>query len=233
MVPRAFAPAAPALLGPWLLALLPGCFSEPEPIDDGTSTCAQPCSTGSTTDAPTTGPASATGPLDASTSSDPVDSTGTTGSDGPEPPDGTTGVAAICGDGQVNQPSEMCDSTPGCRDDCRFESYACNPLNDAGCTNGERCGAIDVPVESFGCMPPGPGGLGVACSGVPANDSDCDVGLTCLFSFNTPLCGDGNCCVEYCDLTDPTFRCSGGASCLPFFPAPMYQGLEHLGYCGY
>jgi hypothetical protein len=126
----------------------------------------------------------------------------------------------------------MCDSTPGCQADCTFESYDCNPLSDAGCVEGLRCGAIDVPAESFGCMPPGPGGIGSECSGVPTNDGDCDAGLTCLFNINTPLCDVGNCCVEYCDLTDPGFACSGGAVCRQFFIDPMFQGLEHLGFCG-
>lgn len=210
-----------------------GCFREPDPIvDDGETgvMCIQaPCTASGDT---------STGPADPATSeatgtSEPADST-SGGSTGPAPTDDTssTGPVPTCGDGETNPPSEMCDSTPGCRDDCTFESYECNPLSDAGCVAGLRCGAIDVPAESFGCMPPGAGGVGSPCTGVPTNDGDCEAGLTCLFNINTPLCDAGNCCVEYCDLTDPAFRCSGGGVCRQFFLDSMFQGLEHLGFCG-
>jgi hypothetical protein len=217
-----------------LLVLGPGCFAEPEPVvDDGGDTvvmCVQaPCTA---TDDPGDGPSSttvsdpSTGPADGGTSS------GTSTSADATSDSGTTEASPACGDGEVNQPSEMCDGTPGCRPDCTFESYECNPLNDAGCVPGLRCGAIDVRSESFGCMPIGGGDVGSPCSGVPTNDGQCDIGLTCLWNFNTPLCDSGNCCVEYCDLTDPSVRCTGGAVCRQFFINSMFQGLEHLGFCG-
>jgi hypothetical protein len=216
-----------------LLVLAAGCFSEPEPVvgDDGeTVMCIQAPCTASEGD-PSTGPAATTASEATSTTAEPADST-SGGSPSSSDEMGSTGPAAACGDGEINQPTEMCDSTPGCLPDCTFESYECNPLSDAGCVGGLRCGAIDVPAETFGCMPAGRGGVGSECSGVPANDSDCDAGLTCLFNINTPLCDVGNCCVEYCDLTDPASVCSGGAVCRQFFIDSMFQGLEHLGFCG-
>jgi len=217
-----------------LLALQPACFSEPEPIDDdGGDTvvmCVQaPCT--ATDASPTTSGPEPTTTTDASTGAvDSGDSTAAAGSSSDD--EGSTETAPSCGNGVIDQPSEMCDSTPGCLDDCTFESYDCNPLGDAGCMDGLRCGAVDVPSETFSCMLPGKGGVGSPCSGVPNNDGDCDAGLTCLFNFSTPLCDAGNCCVEYCDVTDDASRCSGGAVCRPFFAGPMFQGLEHLGFCG-
>jgi hypothetical protein len=215
-----------------LLVLLGGCFSEPDPVvdDDGeTVMCVQaPCTASGDS---TTGPAATSGST--GTSSEPADSTSGSASAGSSSDDmGSTGPVATCGDGEINQPTEMCDSTPGCRPDCTFESYECNPLSDAGCVAGLRCGAVDVPAETFGCMPVGAGGVGSSCGAAATNDGDCGVGLTCLFNINTPLCDEGNCCVEYCDLTDPGFRCSGGAVCRQFFIDSMFQGLEHLGFCG-
>ena len=207
------------------LAPLGGCFEETDPIvdDDDDLMCVQaPCTdTEVATGSPPPGTTAATG-----------DDPGTTTAPGETSADETTAADPVCGDGELNQPSEMCDSTPGCLDDCTFEDYACNPLNDANCVEGLRCGAVEVTVESFACMPPGRGGLGAACSGLPSNDSDCDAGLTCLFNLNTPLCDLGNCCVEYCDLVAPDPGCSPGTVCNQFFLAPMGQGLEHLGYCG-
>jgi hypothetical protein len=227
-------PSCAPRLSPALLLLAGGCFSEPEPIDDdgGDSVmCVQaPCTASGD---PSTGPSLTSTSETTGSTSEPADSTSGDGSTSPSSDEtATTGPVATCGDGEINQPMEMCDSTPGCLPDCTFASYECNPLSDAGCLEGLRCGAVDVPAETFGCMLPGDGMVGSACSGLPANDSGCGVGLTCLFNFNTPLCDSGNCCVEYCDITDPTFRCSGGAVCRQFFIASMYQGLEHLGFCG-
>ena len=217
-----------------LLLLGGGCFSEPEPVvDDGdTVMCVQaPCTASG--DA-STGPAVTSTSDDPGTTAEPEGSTSDGGSTSPSPSDETTtaGAVASCGNGEIDQPTEMCDSTPGCLPDCTFESYDCNPLSDAGCIQGLRCGAIDVETESFGCMPAGRMGLGSPCFGMPSNDSDCGEGLTCLFNINTPLCDEGNCCVEYCALTDAAFRCGGGAVCRQFIIEPMYVGLEHLGYCG-
>lgn len=221
-------PSLRALIG---LLYISGCFSEPETVIDDTGTTTT--SVDPTSSGPTTTTQSVEPPADSTGGSDSTSDSSSTG--GPQTSSSgemdSTGVAAVCGDGEINQPNEMCDSTVGCADDCTFEDYDCNPLNDAACVDGLRCGAADVAVESFNCMLPGRGGVGDACSGVPANDSDCGVGLTCLFNFNTPLCNMGNCCVEYCDITGD-FMCSGGAVCRPFFIDPVGQGLEHLGFCG-
>jgi len=142
---------------------------------------------------------------------------------------GSSDSSGFCGDSVV-QDDEMCDGGPGCDDECRFEDYLCNPLNDAGCSEGFRCGASDVLVESFSCQIPGTGDVGDSCTGAPENDSDCGAGLTCLFNFNTPLCDAGNCCVDYCDLVEP--ECPDGQECRAFFIGSQFRGLEHLGFCG-
>jgi hypothetical protein len=218
------------------------CFSEADVMgteSDGATGCTLPEGCDSSGSAATTEPGSSTSSAMPGTSDDdagstaaPEDSTGTpaddtSGSEG----DASTGPEAICGDGTVD-PAEMCDGTPGCLGDCTFESYDCNPLGNAGCGGGLRCGAFDVPLEDFSCMVPGRGVVGDPCEGDPGNDSQCGDGLTCLFNINTPLCDNGNCCVEYCNLLDADFVCSGGAECRPFFPDPMFLGLEHLGFCG-
>jgi len=146
--------------------------------------------------------------------------------------DDTTGSpepTGFCGDAIV-QDDEMCDGGPGCDDDCEFEDYLCNPLNDAGCPAGFRCGALDVAVESFSCQIPGNGDVGEACAGSPENDNGCRARTTCLFNGNTPLCDEGACCVDYCDLTDP--ECPDDQECRPFFVGSQFRGLEHLGFCG-
>jgi hypothetical protein len=81
-------------------------------------------------------------------------------------------------------------------------------------------------------MTPGSSGVGEFCAVVLANDEDCAAGLTGLFNGATDYCDRGNCCVELCDVTDPDPACSNGAVCKQFWPAAMFVGLEHLGFCG-
>jgi hypothetical protein len=125
----------------------------------------------------------------------------------------------------------MCDGGNGCLD-CVFTDYACNPLNNAGCGPEQRCGLITFDTETFGCIAPGPGGIGAECGGAAANDGDCATDLTCLFNPQTPLCDVGNCCVRYCSLAEADPGCDAIEACQVFFPDPVYDGLEHLGFCG-
>jgi hypothetical protein len=221
-------------------ALGSACFAEPGDAQTETETSTLGSSSASGEASSSQGPADG-GP--GSESGPPADGTGTgtgtTSADATGRVDssegdsvGTTGEPAVCGNGIVDQPTEMCDGSLGCLEDCTFVSYACNPLNNAGCGPGLRCGLDDFNLESFACMTPGPSALGEMCSGVPFNDSDCGDGLTCLWNINTAKCDEGDCCVQYCDLQDPTSGCSVGAVCNAFFPRPMFQGLEHLGFCG-
>jgi hypothetical protein len=222
-------------------ALLMGCFSEPEPVgdSDGTSGCLTERCPGETEGASESvgDSATSTGTTTTSGQTSGIDSSGEDSagvSDDTHTVDESTGAEAYCGDDIVNQPHEMCDGTPGCDDDCTFLHYACNPLTNAGCVESFRCGVADFSRETVACMLPGASSLGEACWGEPNNDSQCGDGLTCVFNFATDYCDAGNCCVEFCDLTkltDPRFECSNGATCMPFWPAPMHVGLEHLGLC--
>ena len=221
----------------FLVASLVGCFAEPQVVSDpeGTSGCPTGSCAGGTQGATEGAGESATSTGTTMTPEQTSD-TSSSGDDSAGVSDDSasadeTGEAAYCGDGLVNQPHEMCDGTPGCNDDCEFLHYHCNPLTNAGCPAGLRCGVADASQETVACMPPGAGGLGQACHGEPSNDSQCGDGLTCVFNIATDYCNAGNCCVELCDLTDLTFECSNGAICRQFWPTPMHVGLAHLGLC--
>lgn len=231
----------------WTLLLpIAGCFAEPEKIaEPGTGSEGQTDTIASTgeSEGGTSGTNTATSTSTSPTGEDTASTTGsdptTTASDPTTDPtasddatsDDSTGEPATCGDGIVNAPDEMCDGTPGCTEDCEFENYACNPLTNAGCIEGLRCGVADYDAETVACMPIGSAGLGEACSGVPNNDGDCGDGLTCVFNSATNYCNFGSCCVEFCDLTTGRPTCTNGATCKPFWPTTMYKGLEHLGLC--
>ena len=219
------------------------CFEESDPQTTGETgddtTAGVVTSTGSSDDSDTESETTmGTTSRGETTSVDPTttaaDSTGTTaaGSSDDTADGSSSGPGAICGDGELNQPDEACDSTPGCDDACLLENYDCNPLNDAPCGDDLRCGLVEAADETFACMIPGDAALGEACSGFPDNDSACAEGLTCLFNLNTPLCDAGNCCVEYCDLGGKDRVCSMGTTCRQFFPMSAFVGLENLGYCG-
>jgi hypothetical protein len=213
------------------LALLQGCFTDPPPSPGGDASTGAPAtsSTTGTTDPATASSGSAsTSGLD--TSSSGAGSSGTGESSEGSSSSASTGIVQVCGDGIVGD-DEMCDGGAGCRD-CMFTDYACNPLNNAGCGAGTRCGLITFETETFGCIAPGPGDLAAECGFSSANDGDCATDLTCLFNPQTPLCDVGNCCVRYCSLAEVDPGCGDAEMCLVFFPDPIYEGLEHLGFCG-
>jgi hypothetical protein len=218
--------------GPCVVAcvVLGSCFEDPPPIEQGTSEGSTAGETlGMTTEPPTSTGTSGGG---ATMSTSEPGSTGVGEASGATETvglDSSTGPAVVCGDGVVDD-GEMCDTTPGCDALCRFTDYACNPLNNAGCEAPERCGLFDFPSESFACMPSGPAGEGGACGLSKSNDGDCNADLTCIFHTKTVLCAEGNCCVSFCDALAGT-GCADFEICAQFFPMPMHQGLEHLGFC--
>jgi hypothetical protein len=175
------------------------------------------------------------------------DSTSDTGTATTPSDESTTGDANTCGN-KVLDADEQCDGTPGCSDTCEFEAdaYDCNPLNNFPCPMGFKCSVIEP--EPFDvrtvCLPvpagppiagtddPPPGGIhdSNCVYGGEAHDEWCDIGLACAYSSLTDAC-DVNCCVEFCDLTEPT-RCAWpDDECRSFFNPGIPSGLEHLGWC--
>lgn len=200
--------------------------------------------TGSTTS--TSGTTEALSTSTSSTSSDPSTSSssaevtagaGTSGDTG----DASTGPIDTCGDG-VLDPDEACDSTPGCREDCTLEHYECNPLNNAPCRAGTKCSSVEIEEGDevvtvttqclpFSKSPPGQLHEGNCFEWVP-HDEWCDLGLACALVSATDACADTNCCVEYCDLDDPSFVCAfAGDACVPYWYGQVPPGLERLGFC--
>lgn len=192
--------------------------SGPSTTDTGPSTVAEESSS-SATEAGTT-PGTTADPDETSSSTDP-----------------STGSASFCGDG-ILDPSEICDTTPGCTDDCTLTHYECNPLNNAPCPEGFKCsvseseeGVAQATCRPFAQDPPGQLHEG-NCYYLERRDHWCDVGLACALISATDACGDTNCCVEFCDLTDATFSCAyAGDACVPFLGSAAPTGLAHLGFC--
>jgi hypothetical protein len=226
----------PALRATVLVTVVTACFAEAPPVESSTEasastdpTSASGTSTSVTTDATSITNASSISGVDTSSetsaSGTPASSEGSSSAG-----DSSETTAAMCGNGVVED-GEMCDGTEGCDAACEFTNYACNPLNDAGCPAAMRCGLVDFATETFACMSPGRVGLGGVCEGSPPNDGECGAELTCLFHGQTLLCDEGACCVRYCDLTEGVSGCGVDEVCAPFFPMPMFSGLEHLGFC--
>jgi hypothetical protein len=207
-----------------LVGMSASCFEDAPPLGSGTSE-------GTSGDDGLTSTETGAGTTSSTATADEADSVAAdTSTADTAPESSSTTSTAACGNGIV-ETDEMCDGTPGCAADCSFTSYACNPLNGAGCISPQRCGLVDFVAETFACMRPGPAGVGGACAGDPVNDAECDAELTCLFHPQTVLCDSGNCCVRYCDVTEGVSGCADFEQCAPFFPDPMFEGLEHLGFC--
>lgn len=146
-----------------------------------------------------------------------------TSDDGADSDSTSTGVVDTCDNG-VLDPGEECDGGPGCSD-CELTMFDCNPLNNAGCGDGEKCTYNDQ--GEFVCaVAVGAAELGEACSNLYAG-YECDVGLGCESS-----CGGGFCCTAYCDVNGDLGTCAGDRSCDPFWLAPQENpGLQWLGSC--
>lgn len=135
----------------------------------------------------------------------------------------STGVMSTCGD-DVLDPDEECDGGAGCMD-CELTMFDCNPLNNAGCGDGEKCTyTMDGTFECFAVV--GSAAEGESCSNLYTS-YECDVGLGCEGS-----CGGSFCCTRYCDVNGELGTCAGGQSCDAFWVAPQENpGLQWLGSC--
>jgi hypothetical protein len=198
-----------------------------------------PGTSGPGTSGPDTSGMSTTSSVDSSSSD-----SGTTASSSNE---GTTGNVDLCGN-QVLDADEECDSTPGCSDTCTFteEAWECNPINNAPCPDKFKCSIIEPepsavqsvclavpngpPIDGTDAPPPG----GIHDSNCVYNaaphDEWCDIGLGCAYSSFTDAC-EVNCCVEFCDLTNPIPCTWEDDECQPFFNPGVPTGLQHLGWC--
>jgi hypothetical protein len=122
----------------------------------------------------------------------------------------------------VLEPDEECDGGAGCTD-CELDGFACNPLNDAGCGDGETCAYTRR--GTFECqVAAGEGAPGAACTNLYTG-FQCATGLGC-----EATCG-GFCCTPYCDTTGTFASCDQG-SCESFWLQPEQNaGLHWLGSC--
>ena len=106
---------------------------------------------------------------------------------------------------------------------CRGRTQAAPPTTDAShtpdasptcnsnpfeCPAGQTCVATSVS-DTFACFDSGPGQVGASCR-VMVDRATCGDYLVCLQS--SPAAGI---CAAYCDPTDPSHGCSGGATCTP------------------
>ncbi len=193
------------------------------------------CSTASCVPAgSSSGGSESTGPDNTTRAHQPSTDTGGLSSGGA--PDSTSSGAALCGN-QVLDPGEECDGGEGCTG-CTLDNYDCNPLNNGGCPEGEKCSYDDGAME-FLCLrfiktPPGPlhDGSCATEDNFP-QDAWCDVGLACMPADFSQACSTAAwCCVEFCDTRDPTFSCAQQGGVCRFWDADGDVGLEWLGVCG-
>ena len=130
---------------------------------------------------------------------------------------------------------EICDSSPGCEDDCTLTDYPCNPLNQAGCIDAQTCDrsrGATLDAQRTACFQGGQANLHDACEYNPFDPAlQCADGLSCVGSAYVPGCeGLTECCTEFCELggapcIDPT------AQCLTWKEPGMPPGLDEVGLC--
>lgn len=104
----------------------------------------------------------------------------------------------------------------------------CNPLTQAGCAVGEKCGWIkdqdDPPLGHIGCTPDGTVAIGCACSvGAPGATGydDCVKGATCLAGT----------CKQVCDNNGGTPTCSPSTACNIYSDYFESSGTTVAGVC--
>lgn len=129
----------------------------------------------------------------------------------------TVVVSATCGDGFVNDPSEVCDdgnlaTGDGCNAACLLEVGETCSL-DADCASN-RCNMLAAPpvcAPPFGC---GNGDLeaGEACDdGNNSNGDGCTA--SCTIEDGNPCNADAECASGICDLTEARPLCEPAGSC--------------------
>ena len=210
-----------------LLLAVCGCFSDPSGSNPGDGTDS---STDSSTGETSPG-TSSSGHDEASTSDDGNDEST---SDDPSDSSTTSVESAACGD-RVVGPDEMCDSSPGCEDDCTLTDYNCNPLNQVGCIDAQTCDrsrGATLDDQRTACFMGGKANRHEFCTYNPLDPAlQCADGLSCVGSAFVPGCeGLAECCTEFCVLggepcIDPT------AQCLTWKEPGMPPGLDEVGLC--
>ena len=145
-------------------------------------------------------------------------------------------TVTTCSDGIVDE-MEMCDSQPGCDDDCQGPRE-CNPLTNYGCDLMRRC---EVRVESVDDQPRGVPNCsqfpGWVAEGKPCGGEDnnlCDSGLVCADPSELPACAAGpmeGCCTRLCDLAAPE-ACPDGTTCVPYGDWADIIVVDELSYIG-
>lgn len=197
-----------------------------------------PEGTDSTTHADDTSTSDAT-----SSSTDPDEESGTSTSAAASETEASstasTGDHDRCGDGLLD-PDEECDGTPGCEPDCTLTHYDCNPIHNVPCAVGQKCSLLGTDETTrTQCIPftneePGQLHEGECFFDSAAHDEWCDVGLACGLIQTSEACYElgTTCCVEFCDVRDPSFRCAHpGEVCVRMVSYDAPPGLEHLGWC--
>jgi hypothetical protein len=111
---------------------------------------------------------------------------------------------------------------------------ACDPLAQ-DCPNAEEnCIADPIDPNRFICAPDGSGAGGQtfdACDSAIA----CDKGHVCAPMELAEECDEmrPDCCLPFCDLSQPPACTGAGADCLPWFEEGQAPpGLENVGICG-
>lgn len=132
-----------------------------------------------------------------------------------------------CGDGNLD-PNEQCEGGRGCTE-CMLDAFPCNPLNNAGCAEGEQCTYIGA---DFACerFVDEPGDVQDQCTYLYYG-YECRAGLSC-FSEGCER-GFGLCCLPWCDVDGILATCEEGNECRSLWRgyANEYPGLHWLGFC--
>jgi hypothetical protein len=142
---------------------------------------------------------------------------------------------SICGNGEL-EGSEICDGHYNCEDDCTFDGFECNPVNDPlPCASGQKCEmTYDASYYEFGstCETAGAGGLYENCDSAP-----CQVGYACVVGSRIGSCPNGGpkCCTPWCDLSALRPDCPDQMGCHSIaaeFVVGADENVFDIGYCG-
>ncbi|MEM7152234.1 MAG: hypothetical protein AAF799_05295 [Myxococcota bacterium] len=154
------------------------------------------------------------------------------------------GDGAFCSSLLADSPVcvEICDSDYECGEGQQCRTCAtcsvswcmpnCDPL-EPECPEGFGSCVFNQSWDDAGftCEGPEPG---TAMPGDPCMGFECVEGSMCMAGeMYGPGCDSGGCCIEFCDLNDPTATCPEAEhECIPFLnPGVAEPGQEHIGIC--